>query len=57
MLAFTDGCTGTGSAAAGAEMFLRLAGGAIFALIEARAAYAPAANETFTLTLDDVGQW
>jgi hypothetical protein len=57
MLAFTDGCTGAGSAAAGAEMFLRLAGGAIFALIEARAAYTPVANETFTLTLEDVGQW
>jgi len=57
MLAFTDGCTGTGSATAGSEMFLRLAGGAIFALIEAKAAYTPAANETFTLTLEDVGQW
>jgi len=57
MLAFTDGCTGTGSATAGSEMFLRLASGAIFALIEAKAAYAPAANETFTLTLEDVGQW
>src|SRR5262249_44834416 len=57
MLAFTVGCAGTGAAAAGAEMFLRLAGGAIFALIEARAAYTPAANETFTLTLEDVGQW
>jgi hypothetical protein len=57
MLAFTDGCTGTGSATAGSEMFLRLASGSIFALIEAKAAYTPAANETFTLTLEDVGQW
>jgi len=57
MLAFTDGCTGVGSATAGSEMFLRLAGGAIFALLEAKAAYAPVANETFTLTLEDVGQW
>jgi len=57
MLAFTDGCTGTGAPPAGAEMFLRLAGGSIFALIEAKAAYTPAANETFTLTLEDVGQW
>jgi len=57
MLAFTDGCTGTGSATAGSEMFLRLASGALFALVEARAAYAPAANEVFTLTLEDVGQW
>jgi hypothetical protein len=38
-------------------MFLRLAGASIFALIEARAAYAPVANETFALTLEDVGQW
>jgi len=57
MLAFTDGCTGTGSATAGSEMFLRLASGAIFALLEARAAYTPVANEVFTLTLEDVGQW
>jgi hypothetical protein len=57
MLAFTDGCTGTGSAPAGSEMFLRLAGGSIFALIEAKAAYTPVANEVFTLTLEDVGQW
>ena len=57
MLAFTDGCTGTGSATAGSEMFLRLASGSIFALIEAKAAYTPAANEVFTLTLEDVGQW
>jgi hypothetical protein len=57
MLAFTDGCTGTGSATAGSEMFLRLASGAIFALLEAKAAYTPIANETFTLTLEDVGQW
>jgi hypothetical protein len=57
MLAFTDGCTGTGSATAGSELFLRLASGSIFALIEAKAAYVPVANETFTLTLEDVGQW
>jgi hypothetical protein len=57
MLAFTDGCTGTGSAPAGSEMFLRLASGSIFALLEAKAAYTPVANETFTLTLEDVGQW
>jgi hypothetical protein len=57
MLAFTDGCAGTGSATAGSEMFLRLASGSVFTLIEARGAYAPIANETFTLTLEDVGQW
>ena len=57
MLAFTDGCMGTGSATAGSEMFLRLASGNVFALLEARAAYTPVANETFTLTVEDVGQW
>jgi len=29
----------------------------MFALLEARAAYAPIANKVFTLTLEDVGQW
>jgi hypothetical protein len=58
MLAFTDGCMGTGSATAGSEMFLRLASGKIvYALLEARAAYTPAANEVFTLTLEDVSDY
>ena len=57
MLAFIDGCIGSGSASAGSEMFLWLASGSIFALVEAKAAYTPIANETFTLTLEDVGQW
>lgn len=57
MLAFTDGATGTGSATAGSEMFLRLASGSIFALLMAQGAYTPIANEVFTLTLEDVGQW
>lgn len=57
MLAFTDGCTGTGSATAGSEMFLNLPSGTIFALLMAQAAYTPAANEVFTLTLEDVGAW
>ncbi len=57
MLAFTDGAAGTGSATAGSEMFLRLASGSIFALLMAQGAYTPAANEQFTLTLEDVGQW
>jgi hypothetical protein len=51
MLAFTDGCAGTGSAAAGSEMLLRT-NTPIFALVEAKAAYVPAANEVFTLTLE-----
>jgi hypothetical protein len=55
MLAFTDGATGTGSLPAGSEAFVRLpAGATVYALIEARAAYTPAANEAFTLTLEDL---
>jgi hypothetical protein len=53
MFAFTDGCSGFGSAAAGSEMRLRLSsGGTIYALMEARAAYTPAANEVFTVKLE-----
>jgi hypothetical protein len=55
MKAFTDGCADVGAAAAGAEMLARLpAGATIFALLEARAAYAPAASEVFTLTLESL---
>jgi hypothetical protein len=55
MKAFTDGCSDVGAAAAGAEMLARLpAGATIFALLEARAAYAPAANEVFTLTIESL---
>ena len=57
MLAFTDGCAGTGSATAGSEMFLALAGKSIWALLEAKAAYTPVANETFAVTLEDVSSW
>jgi hypothetical protein len=57
MLAFTDGAAGTGSAPAGSEMFLRLAGKTVFALLAALGAYTPAANETFTLTLEDVSDY
>ena len=57
MLAFTDGCMGTGSAPAGSEIFARIINGSVFALLEAKAAYTPVANEVFTLTLEDVGQW
>jgi hypothetical protein len=54
MLAFTDGAAGTGAAPAGGEMFLKLAGKTVYALIAALGAYTPAANETFTLILEDV---
>lgn len=57
MLAFTDGAAGTGSAPAGSEMFLRLAGKSVYALIAALGAYTPAANESFTLTLEDVADY
>ena len=53
LLAFTDGCAGWGAFAAGGELNLRLgAGKTIYGLLEARAAYAPAANETFSVTLE-----
>jgi hypothetical protein len=52
--AFTDGAAGYGTPTVGAEIAVKLASGtAIFALIEARAAYTPGNAEVFTLTLDD----
>lgn len=58
MKAFTDGCSDVGAAAAGSEFLLRLAAGTtLYALIEARAAYAPAASEVFTLTLETVDDY
>lgn len=54
MLAFSDGGASFGSAAAGAEMRLKLpSGSTVYGLVEARAAYAPPAGaETFTFTLE-----
>lgn len=54
MLALSDGCSGFGGAAAGAEMRIRLSssGSSLYALLEARAAYTPVANEVFTLTAE-----
>jgi hypothetical protein len=58
MKAFTDGCCDVGDDAAGAEHLVRLPGGtAFYGLLEARAAYAPAANEAFTVTLEMVEEW
>lgn len=55
MLAFTDGCTGFGSPAAGSEMYLRLASGTtVYGLLEAKAAYTPISGEVFTVTLEEV---
>lgn len=53
MFAFTDGCTGYGAAAAGAEMRMRLsAGTTLYGLLEARAAYTPGNAEAFTVYLE-----
>lgn len=58
MLAFTDGCAGTGSAAAGSEMLLRLsAGKTIYGLLEAKAAYTPASGEIFTVVLEEMDSY
>lgn len=53
MFGFTDGCTGYGAAAAGAEMRMRLsAGTTLFGLLEARAAYTPGNAKSFTAYLE-----
>lgn len=55
LFAFTDGCANFGSAAAGAEMRIKMLPGSastIYGLLEARAAYTPAANEVFTVILE-----
>jgi hypothetical protein len=58
MKAFTDGCCDVGAATAGSELLIRLpAGTTIFALLEARAAYTPVANEVFTLTPETVDDY
>jgi hypothetical protein len=54
MLAFTDGCNGVGAATAGSELLLRFSGGTLFALLEAKAAYTPTAQEVFTLTIEEL---
>ena len=55
MLAFTDGCCGTGSTAAGSEMFIRLkAGSTVYGLLEAKAAYTPGNAESFTVVLEEL---
>lgn len=55
MLAFTDGCNGTGSAAAGSELFCKLSAGSIvYGLLEAKAAYTPVSGEIFTVILEEL---
>ena len=57
MLAFTDGCCGTGSLPAGSEAFLRFNGNVLYGLLEAKAAYTPASGEVFTVTIEEVDQF
>jgi hypothetical protein len=57
MLAFSDGCQGVGAATAGSEMLLRFSGGNLYALLEAKAAYTPVANEVFTLTIEELASY
>ena len=55
MKSFTDGCCDVGAAASGSEILVRLpAAKIIYALIEARAAYTPGAQEVFTLIAEMV---
>lgn len=55
MLTFTDGCTGTGSAAAGSEIYLRgKTGSNLYGLLEARAAYVGQTGEVFTVILEEL---
>lgn len=53
VIAFSDGCAGTGAVTAGAEMQINITSGStIYCLVEARAAYTPAAQEVFTLSVE-----
>jgi hypothetical protein len=55
MTAFSDGAAAVGAATAGSEFLVRLAAGVtIFCLLEALGAYTPTAQETFTLTLEEM---
>lgn len=56
MIAFTDGCTGTGSATAGSEMFIK-GPAALYGLIQVLAAYTPASAEIFTVTLEELDSY
>lgn len=53
--AFTDGASGNGAPRVGSEVNFKLPSGrVVFALIEARAAYTPIANEVFTVEAEDL---
>lgn len=58
MLAFSDGCAGTGSAVAGSELLVRATtSGPLYGLLEARAAYTPASAEAFTVVLEEMDSY
>lgn len=58
MLAFSDGCAGTGSAAAGSELYIKLAAGStVYGLLEAKAAYTPTSAEVFTVVLEELDSY
>jgi hypothetical protein len=55
MTAFSDGAVAVGAATAGSELLVKLASGAtVFALLAALGTYTPTAQETFTLTLEEL---
>lgn len=55
MLPFSDGAAGTGSCPAGSEQFIKMyAGSTIYGLLATLGAYTPAANEMFTVVLEEV---
>lgn len=51
VIAFSDGCTGTGASAVNSELQVNIAG-SVYCLLEARAAYTPASAEVFTLSVE-----
>ncbi len=55
MTLFSDGAATVGAAVAGSEFMVKLISGkTVFALLSALGAYAPAAQEIFTLTLEEL---
>jgi hypothetical protein len=54
MNAFTDGATGTGSAAAGSEFLLRTgSNGSVLGVLSALGTYTPTSGETFSVVLEE----
>jgi hypothetical protein len=58
MTAFSDGAVAVGAATAGSELLVKLASGAtVFALLAALGTYTPTAQETFTLTIEELASY